>query len=185
MFEPANHTESTDHYLKAIYYLQGHLPEVRKVDLASYMDYSKPSISHAVKMLEQKGYIVVDAAPPRCLRLTEAGRMRSEQILKRYGFWYHFLRAHGIRDEVAKREACAMEHVVSDETMNRIRHFYETHGLLKSADAADVADASDAVNAANGADGTDAEPNTFSTESEKAWAEPKTAEEEVQEPLQA
>ncbi|WP_312430616.1 metal-dependent transcriptional regulator [Lacrimispora sp.] len=110
---------SGENYLEAILVLKKQTGAVRSVDLARYMGYSKPSISHAVAMLKKGGFL--DTDEDGCLLLTDSGQEIAEKIYERHCFFKNQLVTAGIDPQIADREACQMEHIISDETFQKIK----------------------------------------------------------------
>ncbi|WP_313187494.1 metal-dependent transcriptional regulator [Lacrimispora sp.] len=110
---------SGEDYLEAILVLKKQTGEVRSVDLARYMGYSKPSISHAVAMLKKGGFLDIDK--DGCLLLTDSGQEIAEKIYERHCFFKNQLVTAGIDPQTADKEACQMEHIISDETFQKIK----------------------------------------------------------------
>ena len=110
---------SGEDYLEAILVLKKQTGEVRSVDLARYMGYSKPSISHAVAMLKKGGFL--DTDKDGCLLLTDSGQEIAEKIYERHCFFKNQLVTAGIDPQTADKEACQMEHIISDETFQKIK----------------------------------------------------------------
>lgn len=92
---------------------------VRSVDLARHMGYAKPSISHAVSVLRNGGYLTIDT--DGYLHLTDAGREIAETIFERHQFFTNQLIDAGIDPAIAEEEACRMEHAISDETFQKLK----------------------------------------------------------------
>ena len=112
-------TPANEDYLEAIYELSalGTKP-CRSVDIASKLDVSKASVNKAVSTLKEAG--LVDQPFYGDVTLTEDGRVYGREVLSRHRALYMFLHEMlGVDEETAETEACAMEHVVSDETMRR------------------------------------------------------------------
>lgn len=110
---------SGEDYLEAILVLKKQTGAVRSVDLARYMGYSKPSISHAVAMLKKGGFL--DTDEDGCLLLTDSGQKIAEMIYERHCFFKNQLVTAGIDPQIADKEACQMEHIISDETFQKIK----------------------------------------------------------------
>ena len=92
---------------------------VRSVDLARHMGFSKPSISHAVGVLKNGGFLTVDE--DGYLHLTEDGREVAEKIYERHQFFTEQLVAVGVDRETAERDACRIEHAISEETFQKLK----------------------------------------------------------------
>ena len=116
--------ESLEDYLESILVLSGCLDRVRSVDVASYLGFSKPSVSHAVKLLQEQGYIQLDAN--KIITLTESGKEIAEETYARHVFFTDMLVSIGVPKEVAQKDACKMEHVISQESFDAIREYYKT-----------------------------------------------------------
>ncbi len=111
--------ESPEDYLEAILVLSQELGNVRSIDVANYLGYSKPSISVAMKRLRENGFVTLDDHSN--LLLTASGRSIAEKIYERHTVLSHFLISIGVDEEIAKKDACRMEHVISDESFDRIK----------------------------------------------------------------
>lgn len=116
---------SGEDYLEAILILQKQMGEsaVRSVDLARHMGFSKPSISHAVGVLREGGFLTMDK--DSFLHLTVEGREIAERIYERHRFFTQWLIEAGIDPETAEQDACRMEHTVSQESFEQIRNAYQ------------------------------------------------------------
>lgn len=110
---------SGEDYLKAVLVLQKEKGMVRSVDLARHMGFSKPSISHAVGVLKNGGFLTVDE--DGYLHLTEDGREVAEKIYERHQFFTEQLVAVGVDRETAERDACRIEHAISEETFQKLK----------------------------------------------------------------
>ena len=115
--------ESGEMYLETILVLTKKNNAVRSLDVAEYRNYSKPSVSRAVKLLKDGGYITVDKNG--FLWLTDVGREVAEKIYDRHRVIEEFLVRLGVDKETAAQDACRMEHVVSDTTLDAIKRFLE------------------------------------------------------------
>lgn len=110
---------SGEDYLEAILMLQKKSGMVRSVDLARHMGFSKPSISHAVGVLRDGGFLTVDE--DGFLHLTDIGRETAEKIYERHRFFTEQLVAAGVDQETAEQEACRMEHAISDTSFQKLK----------------------------------------------------------------
>jgi Mn-dependent DtxR family transcriptional regulator len=117
--------ESGEMYLESIYRLSKQSNAVRSVDISEYMGYSKPSVSRAVNLLKNGGYIVMDQE--NFITLTDAGREIAEKIYTRHTVLTQMLVRLGVTPEVAAEDACRMEHTISDESFEAIRRHMEAH----------------------------------------------------------
>ena len=112
---------SGEDYLEAVLILQKQKGEsaVRSIDLARHMGFSKPSISHAVGLLQNGGFLTVDI--DGFLHLTEIGREMAEKIYERHLFFTKQLIAAGVDQETAEQDACRMEHAISDASFEKLK----------------------------------------------------------------
>ena len=112
---------SGEDYLEAILILQKQMGEgsVRSVDLARHMEFSKPSISHAVGVLRDGGFLEMDK--DGFLHLTDKGREVAEKIYERHRFFTEQLIAVGVDKVTAEQDACRIEHVISDESFQKLK----------------------------------------------------------------
>ena len=111
--------ESGEMYLETIYMLQKELGAVRSIDVCERMGYSKPSISRAMTLLRQGGYVEMDQKG--FLLLTPQGREVAERMAERHALISDFLISIGVSEECAIDDACKIEHVISDEAFSAIK----------------------------------------------------------------
>ena len=112
-------TASGEDYLEAILVLQKKLGMVRSVDVARHMEVSKPSVCHAVATLRDGGFLTMDE--DHFLHLTDVGREVAEKIYERHCFFTEQLIAAGVDPETAEVDACRIEHVISNESFERLK----------------------------------------------------------------
>ena len=117
--------ESGEMYLESIYVLTKNNPHVRAIDVGEYMGYSKPSVSRAVGLLKKGGYIQIDEE--NHINLTESGLEVARKIYERHTLLTAMLMNLGVPEEIALRDACKMEHAISDESLEAIRRHMETY----------------------------------------------------------
>lgn len=110
---------SGEDYLKAIYVLQKENGFVRSLDVAGYMGVSKPSVSHAVKLLREGGFLVMD--DDYTLHLTDLGREVAEKLYERHQYFTEQLTDAGVDADTAEAEACKMEHTINDASFQKLR----------------------------------------------------------------
>ena len=110
---------SGEDYLKAIYILQKDKGMVRSVDVAERMGVSKPSVSHAVKLLREGGFLVMD--DDYTLHLTDLGREVAEKLHERHQYFTEQLTGAGVDASTAEAEACKMEHTISDDSFQKLK----------------------------------------------------------------
>ncbi len=113
--------ESAEMYLETIYVLSIKTGTVRSIDVAEKMGYSKPSVSRAVGLLKKDGYLTM--AADGVLSLTEKGINTAKGIFERHNVLTTFLTRLGVSDEIASQDACKIEHVISNETIEAIKKF--------------------------------------------------------------
>ena len=113
--------ESGEMYLETILVLSKEKSFVRAIDVGEHMGYSKPSVSVAMKQLEENGYIYRDA--DRFLYLTDKGREIALRMYERHQTLAACLMKMGVSEENAYRDACKIEHDLSDESFDRIREY--------------------------------------------------------------
>ena len=113
--------ESAEMYLETIYVLSLQKSTVRSVDVAEALGYSKPSVSRAVGLLKQGGYLTADE--DGFLILTPSGVEIGKKIYERHTLLENFLTSLGVTPQVAEDDACKMEHVISDESFRAIQKF--------------------------------------------------------------
>ena len=111
--------ESGEMYLESILVLSKKNNYVRAIDICEYMGYSKPSVSRALGLLKDGGYVVSDKNG--YLSLTESGKDVAEKIYDRHTQLCDFLQRLGVSPEVATEDACKIEHVISDEALEAIK----------------------------------------------------------------
>ena len=111
-------------YLETILILHREMGMVRSVDVARHMDVSKPSVCHAVAVLQEGGFLAVDG--DHFLHLTEQGRIIAEKIYERHRFFTDRLIEAGVDPKTAESDACRIEHVISDETFRRLKEKYQS-----------------------------------------------------------
>ena len=111
--------ESLEDYLETILMLQKSKGQVRSIDIANEMNFSKPSVSVAMKNLREKGYITV--ADTGYITLTESGRQRAEDTLERHTILADILMRMGVSKETALADACKLEHDLSEESFEAIK----------------------------------------------------------------
>lgn len=111
--------ESAENYLEAILILMQKNGQVRSIDVAHYTGFSKPSISRAVGLLRDNGYVSIDQNG--LLGLTEAGLKIAETIYERHTVLTDLLTKLGVSPETAAEDACRIEHVISEESFRAIQ----------------------------------------------------------------
>lgn len=112
--------ESGEMYLETILILKNRFGYVRSIDIANEMGVSKPSVSRAVGLLKDNGYISFD--PNGMILLTDTGKAVAEKIYERHTVLTKCLVAIGVSEEIASKDACKIEHVISDETFDILKN---------------------------------------------------------------
>ena len=115
--------ESAEDYLETILILRERNGNVRSIDIVNEMNYSKPSISIAMKKLKAEGLVEMDLNG--YITLTGPGEEIAQRIYSRQRLLEKFLTAIGVDPETAAEEACRIEHDINDDTYNKINAFYE------------------------------------------------------------
>ena len=110
---------SGEDYLEAILVLKKKKGMVRSADVARHLEVSKPSVCHAVATLKKGGFQLMDG--DHFLHLTDVGREVAEQIYEKHRFFTDRLIEAGVDPETAERDACRIEHVISEETFERLK----------------------------------------------------------------
>ena len=114
--------ESGEMYLETILLLSKKQEKVRAIDISNYMNFTKPSVSRGLSILKNQGHIEV--AGNGAITLTDSGREIAEKIYERHVILQRCFMAIGISEETAERDACRIEHVISDESFDAIKdHF--------------------------------------------------------------
>ena len=115
--------ESAENYIETIYMLRQRLGEVRSIDIANKLEFSKPSVSIAMKNLRENGYIEVDGSG--YITLTGKGLEIAEKMYERHVLLTDFLTRLGVDPDVAAEDACRIEHVISAESFEAIKRHAE------------------------------------------------------------
>ena len=110
---------SGEAYLEAVLILQKKKGTVRSVDVARYLEVSKPSVCHAVATLRDGGFLTMDE--DYSLHLTDVGRDVAEQTYEKHRFFTERLIEAGVNPDTAERDACRIEHVISDESFRCLK----------------------------------------------------------------
>ena len=108
-------------YLETIYVLSKEKPLVRSIDVSEHLGYSKPSVSRAVNLLKNGGFITVEDSG--ALVLTEEGYQIADMMFERHTILSRCLIRLGVSEETATEDACKIEHVISEESFEAIKRF--------------------------------------------------------------
>ena len=115
--------ESGEMYLETIYILCKTKQAVRSIDIAEYMNYSKPSISRGVRLLKKQGHIIVD--DDGYITLTKTGQEIANKIFERHVVLSDILKKLGVDEKTAAKDACRIEHVISQKSFEAIKNHFE------------------------------------------------------------
>ena len=115
--------ESSENYLETILLLSKKLPVVRSVDIANELGYKKSSVSIAMKNLRGKEYI--DVSEAGFISLTDSGKKIADMIYERHELLSECLVKLGVSEEIANEDACKIEHVISRESFEAIKKYYQ------------------------------------------------------------
>jgi len=115
--------QSGEDYLEAILTLRRRNGQVRSVEVAAELGYSKPSVSIAMKKLREQGYVRMDEAG--LLTLTEEGEAVAQGVYERHKTLKKALMLLGVDEEAAAEEACKLEHAISDSTLEKIKAYLD------------------------------------------------------------
>lgn len=119
------HNKSSEDYMETILILSKKLPVVRSIDIATELNFSKPSVSVAMKHLRENECITVSQAG--FITLTEKGLKIATSVYERHQVLSNWLISLGVDPKVATEDACEMEHQISDESFQAMKNFIEKH----------------------------------------------------------
>lgn len=111
--------ESAENYLETILLLKKRNGIVRSIDIATEMGFSKPSISVAMKQFRENGYIAMQ--DDGAIELTDTGLEIATRVYERHRLLTGYLKSIGVSPDTAERDACRIEHVLSDETFEKLK----------------------------------------------------------------
>ena len=118
--------KSAEDYLEAMLVLQEKNGYIRSVDIAAELNYSKPSISRAMNILKDDGFITVESGGQ--IMLTEKGKAKAESVYERHVIITEFFeKVLGVDHEIAAHDACKIEHIISDESYQKLKEFTAEH----------------------------------------------------------
>ena len=113
--------ESAENYLEAILMLKKKTGFVRSIDVAHELEFTKASVSVAMKSFREKGYIIIDDAGG--ISLTDEGQKIAEKVFERHHVIASALMTLGVNEETAFDDSCKIEHVISDESFEKLKDF--------------------------------------------------------------
>lgn len=111
--------ESGEMYLETIKILNEKTDVIRAIDIADYMGYSKPSVSRALKILKNDGYIYINENGH--IELSKLGQNIADSIYEKHLFLSQLLMEIGVDKDIAIKDACRMEHIISEETFEKLK----------------------------------------------------------------
>ncbi len=114
---------SGEDYLEAVLILGQRMGQVRAIDVAQYLGFAKTSVSHGLRLLRQGGFLTRDAGG--YLYLTEVGRETAEKIYAKHRFFTQWLIEAGFAPDPAEKDACRMEHTISEESFRKLMQALE------------------------------------------------------------
>ncbi len=117
--------ESAENYLEAILMLKNSNGYVRSIDVANHLNFTKPSVSVAMKSFREEGYVTVDREGN--ISLTEKGLKIAEKVYERHQVIAKILIALGVDEETAYEDSCRIEHDISDETFTKLKEHMHKH----------------------------------------------------------
>ena len=120
--------ESAENYLEAILVLKQEKGLVRSIDIAHHLEFSKPSVSRAMSLLRENGYVTMER-DGGWIELTQAGREIAERIYERHQLVRDWLIALGVSPETAAEDACRIEHDISEENFERLKEHILKHRM--------------------------------------------------------
>ena len=120
--------ESAENYLESILMISERKGEVRSIDIVNELEFSKPSVSIAMKNLRENGYILVDK--DGYITLTEKGMVIAEKMCERHKLFSKLFVSLGVDAKTAAKDACRVEHILSDETFAAIKKYITEQGLV-------------------------------------------------------
>lgn len=115
--------ESAENYLEAILMIREEKGSVRSIDIVNHLNFSKPSVSVAMKQLETNGYILRDQ--DGLIFLTGSGEEIASKIFERHKVLTELFMMMGVSEETARRDACKIEHDISEETFECMKKYYK------------------------------------------------------------
>ena len=117
--------ESAENYLEAIFMLKNKNGFVRSIDVAHELEFTKPSVSVAMKSFREKGYIIID--DDGGISLTESGLKIAEKVYERHQVIASVLISLGVSKETAFEDSCKLEHDLSDISFEKIKEHFEKY----------------------------------------------------------
>ena len=119
-------SEAIENYLETLYILSQQQNEVHAIDICSYLSYSRPTVSIVLRQMREHGLVTVNE--DNHIFLTEEGHRIASRIFERHEVLTQMLTQLGVSHETAVRDACKIEHDLSDETFEAIKRHMAQHG---------------------------------------------------------
>lgn len=120
--------ESRENYLETILILKKRNGNVRSIDIARELEFSKPSVSRAVGILKDEGYILIDEDGH--IEFTDKGREKAKNVYEKHLLITDFLvKALGVSSETAEEDACKIEHIISEDTFMGIKKYLKNQDI--------------------------------------------------------
>ena len=120
--------ESAENYLEAILMIKKEKGNVRSIDVANHLNFTKPSVSVAMKSFREEGYVTMDN--DGSINLTQKGMEIAEKVYERHEVIAKALMALGIDEEVAYEDSCKIEHDISQQTFDKIKKHLKKHNIM-------------------------------------------------------
>ena len=120
--------ESAENYLEAILMIKRQKGHVRSVDIANQLNFTKPSVSVAMKSFREEGYITMDSDGG--ISLTEKGLKIASGVYERHEVIARALIALGVDEKIAYEDSCKVEHDISDETFTALKKYLRSKGIM-------------------------------------------------------
>ena len=120
--------ESAENYLEAILMIKKEKGNVRSIDVANHLNFTKPSVSVAMKSFREEGYVTMDN--DGSINLTQKGMEIAERVYERHEVIAKALMALGIDEEVAYEDSCKIEHDISQQTFDKIKEHLKKHNIM-------------------------------------------------------
>lgn len=114
---------SGEDYLKAVLILSQRMERVRAIDVSQYLGFAKTSVSHGLLLLRQGGLLSRDTDGYLCL--TETGQAAAEKVYAKHRFFTQWLTKAGVAPDIAEKDACRMEHAISEESFRKLMQALE------------------------------------------------------------
>ena len=120
--------ESAENYLEAILMIKKEKGNVRSIDVANHLNFTKPSVSVAMKSFREEGYVTMDN--DGSINLTQKGMEIAERVYERHEVIAKAIMALGIDEEVAYEDSCKIEHDISQQTFDKIKEHLKKHNIM-------------------------------------------------------